>query len=238
MSLINDALKRAKQAHDKQTPPAIRGAPLPTTATGAAPQKSSHLPMVIAGGILLLVMLAIGIYSFLHLATNPRETIIASEPRLSTHIESRAVAEPISNSPTQIDPSKPMAQPIVANPNHNQPDNTDPMPKLEASLTPTVHLASATLTVPVVVMPDPTNPATPDPTVMATPTPSEPAAPPTFPAMRLQGILYQPSRPAAIINGRTLFIGGHVGKVTVIAITRETATVTWNGQTNVLTLPE
>lgn len=238
MSLINDALKRAKQAHDQQTPPAVRGAPLPNAAAGSAPQKYSLLPVVIVGGILLLVLLAYGIFSFLRQDASPKQTIIASESRLATHTESRPVTQPRPNSAPQIEPSTPAPQPVVVTSNRNQPADLPGTPNIEPPPTPTDHLPSAPPTAPVVVMPDPTNPSNPAPTALAVLPTNEPPPPPKFPTLRLQGILYQPTRPAAIINGRTLFTGGRVGEVTVIAITRETATVAWNGQTNVLTLPE
>ena len=61
-------------------------------------------------------------------------------------------------------------------------------------------------------------------------------APPALP--KLQGILYRPDRPSALLNGRTVLIGGRSGEFLVVAITQQSVTVVRAGQTNVLSLPE
>jgi hypothetical protein len=63
-----------------------------------------------------------------------------------------------------------------------------------------------------------------------------PPAPPPLP--KLQGIFYRPDRPSALLNGRTVFVGGRSGEFLVLAITQTSVTVTRAGQTNVLELPE
>jgi hypothetical protein len=76
-------------------------------------------------------------------------------------------------------------------------------------------------------------------------TPPEPAVvvpvvppAPVKPALRLQGIAYSPVRPAAMISGKTLFIGDKTGEWRVVAIDQESATLVSAGQTNILTLPQ
>src|ERR1051326_6608161 len=59
---------------------------------------------------------------------------------------------------------------------------------------------------------------------------------PTFPVVRLQGIFFRAERPSALINAKTAFVGDKVANVKVLAITRETVTVEWNGETKVLSL--
>jgi len=54
--------------------------------------------------------------------------------------------------------------------------------------------------------------------------------------LKLQAIVFNPSRPSAIINGRTLFIGDKMGALRVVAIGEDTATLAGSGLTNVLTL--
>jgi hypothetical protein len=65
---------------------------------------------------------------------------------------------------------------------------------------------------------------------------AEAAPAPTFPTLKLQGIFWRPSRPSAVINGKSLFIGEKVERATVKAIDEESVTVTWNGEERVLTL--
>jgi hypothetical protein len=68
-----------------------------------------------------------------------------------------------------------------------------------------------------------------------------PAAPseaplPAPPAIRLQAIVFHPTRPSAMINGKTLFLGDMLGEMQLVAIGRESATLVGAGQTNLLTL--
>jgi hypothetical protein len=63
-------------------------------------------------------------------------------------------------------------------------------------------------------------------------TPPKPAPP------KLQGIVFNPRRPSALINGKPVFIGDRVGEFHVIAIDQESATLAGAGQTNILTLDQ
>jgi hypothetical protein len=65
----------------------------------------------------------------------------------------------------------------------------------------------------------------------------QPAANPSHQTLRLQGISYNPTRPSAIINGNTLFVGEKVADWTVTAISNESVTLQdANGQTNTISL--
>ena len=55
---------------------------------------------------------------------------------------------------------------------------------------------------------------------------------------KLQGILYRPGRPEAILDGATVLIGDRVGQFRVLAISQDTVTLGSAGQTNVLYLEE
>ena len=63
----------------------------------------------------------------------------------------------------------------------------------------------------------------------------EPAQP-TFPAVRLQGIFYRTRNPSVMINFKTVSVGEKVANAKVVAITRNSVTLAWNGETKVLTL--
>jgi hypothetical protein len=54
---------------------------------------------------------------------------------------------------------------------------------------------------------------------------------------KLQGIIYRPDRPAVLLNGKTVLIGGTSGEYRVVAISQQSATVVRAGQTNVLEMP-
>ena len=198
MSLINDALKRAKQAHEKKGQPLMQGAPLHTTP--AKPARTIFGPVMISGAVILLVLIA-GIF-FLVSRTHPGKSFSKDTVADQTAQETL--------------PARVNAPRTVSSPETSKPAAT---PKMQ-------RIAS------------PTNPQDVPPTIPSLRTAPKPDPAHPFPDVRLQGILYQPGRPAAIINGRTLFVGGRVADVTVIAITPESATVTWRGLTNVLILPQ
>jgi len=65
----------------------------------------------------------------------------------------------------------------------------------------------------------------------------ESVKPPQPAPLKLQGILYDPKQPSAMISGRTVFVGDKVGDLRVAAIDKASATLVGAGQTNVLSLP-
>lgn len=115
---------------------------------------------------------------------------------------------PIAQSATQDIPAP---APVVANP---IPAPVQPVPNTVATrpLTPA----------------PPSAPATPNPV----PTPS--AAQNTFPTLALQGIYYRPTRPAAVINARTVYVGDRVANAKILAIDRREVTVQWKSEVRVL----
>lgn len=60
---------------------------------------------------------------------------------------------------------------------------------------------------------------------------------PEFPTLKLQGVIWNPRRPSAVINGKSLFVGEKVERAVVTTIEQDSVKVTWNGQERVLTLP-
>lgn len=74
-------------------------------------------------------------------------------------------------------------------------------------------------------------------TPVPAPTNTAAAAPATFPTLKLQGVIWSPRRPSAVINGKSLFVGEKVERAVVTAIEQDSVKVTWNGQERVLTLP-
>jgi hypothetical protein len=64
----------------------------------------------------------------------------------------------------------------------------------------------------------------------------EPKPPRTFPAVKLQGIAYRKERPSALINGKTMFVGEHVGEAKIIAIDPSRVTLEIEGEFRVYVL--
>ena len=60
--------------------------------------------------------------------------------------------------------------------------------------------------------------------------------PPSFPSVRLQGVFFRLTHPQAMINSKTVSVGDKIANTKVIAITRDSVTLQWNGETKVLTL--
>jgi hypothetical protein len=58
------------------------------------------------------------------------------------------------------------------------------------------------------------------------------------PAYKLQAIIYEPRRPLAIVNGKSLFVGDKFGTLKVSSITKDTVTLAGAGQTNILSLEQ
>jgi hypothetical protein len=64
------------------------------------------------------------------------------------------------------------------------------------------------------------------------------AVPPPLPPPepKLQGILFDPTRPCAIVNGITVFVGDRVGEFRVTAISKDKVTLKSGTETKVLSL--
>jgi hypothetical protein len=85
--------------------------------------------------------------------------------------------------------------------------------------------------------PAPTLPA-PEPIVATAPQVAATNAPPPTPApqekaqpeFRVNGIIYTVARPAAIVNGQTVYVGDWVSGATVVGIDRTQVTLQINGQ--------
>jgi len=212
MSLINDALKKARQAPTASS--ATAAGPALRPVEPSRPPRNPILTLPFVAGIILVLVLA--------------GVLFAEWFRGSTHvIEVRAKTD----SPTTL-PSKPAVVEATAPPT---------APALAA--TPESSPAPEPLPEPVAIIPEkpsPTNvtaetspvtpPAAPAPAPVAEP-------PPATLTFKLQGIFLHPRQPAAMINGRTVYVGGHIDDARVVAIDSKSATiVTASGRTNVLAM--
>lgn len=208
MSLINDALKRAKQAQELNPPPPPN---LPFRAAEPAPQRKSPLPMILLFAV-AAVFLVGGLLVVMALVKRASAPQVVTATQLSDPVQPMAVVE---------------ASPV--------PDATLD-PTIDTAETPAVAMLAADADS--LVITDAVTEA-----ALATTTADESAvapliAPPSAPALKLQGIFYNPNRPSAIVNGKTVFVGNSVGELRVLAITREAVTLGSATQTNVLALDD
>jgi hypothetical protein len=79
---------------------------------------------------------------------------------------------------------------------------------------------------------------TPEPVPARTNVPVVTPSPPTpaQPAYKLQGIYWRPSRAAAVVNGKTLYVGDQVDKARIASIDKDSVTLDVDGQSKVLQL--
>jgi len=196
MSLINDALKRAKQAHTENPSPTPD---LPFRPADPAHARTPGVPMLplgllaatvlLGGGLILLALLKRDAPQVVHATPADATTAPASSPDLAAPVTSTPAAVPVVQSPTaaKVDSPAPTGS------------------------TPEVSVATP--------VPEPPKPVPP----------------------KLQGIFYNPTKPAAVVGGKSVYVGSRVGEARdflVLEITRESVTVANGSQTNVLVLEE
>jgi outer membrane biosynthesis protein TonB len=145
--------------------------------------------------------------------------------------EARALATPAAQTPVVAEPASPLPEPTVPADQPTAPPEPDAEP-----IPPADNVADA---------PTPPAPAEPvSPPVTAAPaTVATNVAPVAAPLpkpvpLRLQALVFNPKRPSALINGKTLFIGEKLGDARVVAIDRESATLVSPGRTNILILAD
>jgi hypothetical protein len=174
MSLINDALKRAKQAQQKNPAPPRPASPLPPLyrPLQSAPPRGGgawFLPVVI------VLLLAAGILCIgLALFKRPAEKSSVLPPPTNT-VETTASAPAPANAPPETN------APAIAN------------------------------------------------VVAASPLP---------PPLKVQGIFFDPTRPWAIISGKTVYVGDYIRELRVFAILQNDVLLIGDGKTNDLFLGE
>lgn len=208
MSLINDALKRASEAQAK-----AESTPAPEFKfRGVDPQEQPprrvgwFFPSLIAAAAVLALLL------LLNLTHRKEKETIGSKPPASVEKGSESLLGNEMKARAREDEPLPGAPLTAAKP-------------VEAVQTESVAVVAVSgTTVQEVSKQPPTNSAAP------APEPSKPPGP------KLQAIVFNPSRPSAIISGKTVFAGDRVGEWRVFSIRPDRATLVNAGETNVLKL--
>ena len=214
MSLINDALKRARQAQQQVPPPLSPGLQFRPVEPAQQPKRGAGLilPVALAAGALLVFFLV------WHWLQNIGPTPGAQAKSQTAVAPGRApTGQNVSSAARDVH--------VVAVETHSAP-----------APAPVTGAPKAAATTPPASLPAPVDIAQPI-TTTNPPAVIEAAAPKPAP-LRLQGIVFQPAHPSAMISGKTLFIGDKLGELRVVAIDPQSATLIGSGQTNVLTLPQ
>jgi len=210
MSLINDALKKAREAQQTAPPPPASEPRFKPAEPDIEGRHRFGVAVPIALALLALAGLAL-------------------VWRVS-HQPSRAELQNVqAKSPATPDTAQPPAPVRAADAVENQaPDQAAAASPSAAQSSPP---ASATRAL------APTN-AAPAEAALPITNVVPVAAAPTRPAPKLQGIVYNPKRPSALIDGKTLFVGDRFGAFRVMAISHDTVTLTGAGVTNLLSLSD
>ena len=200
MSLINDALRQARQAQPANAAPADGPALRPVEPARRSGGSSLMLPILIA-----VVLTMAGALLWIYFRSDSGVLMVRASARPQDTVEV-ATPQPRAPSPAAV----PATAPVVT---------STPVATVNGVMANTNSIAVAA-TEPATIVPVVAEPPKPLPTVY-----------------RLQSIFFRAKNPSAVINGRTLFLGGRVGDARVVAIDQESATiVTSAGQTNVLLL--
>lgn len=215
MSLINDALKRAKTAQPPAPPPLSQGPQL-------RPVEPRSTPQPRFGWVALGILGVAGLLAFSLAWQTFRRAPVATvgEPGLLAQARSQ---QPLSLPPAELPPESSGTGAAGA-----------PAPTDAAGPSGSAPLR-APLAVPTtggVSQPAASEAAGLAATNDLAPVPAGP------PPLKLQGVISHPTRPSAIISGKTVFIGDAVGDATVTALTSRTATLTGPKGTQILRLPD
>ena len=212
MSLINDALKRAKQAQ-QQNP--FGGQPtVPLQSVDYARRPNYFLRSLVA--LLAVATLACSGWFFWKWwsSTGQSRSVVVAVNEAKAESAAQSKARPQSS---------PRKSVIRVNTNIVVRTNVAVTPKLEAD----ARSAPTTASI-----------STLQTTAAAPALATEPAAPPSpFADLKLRSIIYREDKPAAVINGDMLYVGDEIGGARVVRIERSSVTVERKGETNELRLP-
>jgi hypothetical protein len=232
MSLINEALKRAKQAQ-QQNP--FGGAPAaPLQPVDYARRPNYVLRSLVA--LLALVTLACSGWFFWKWWASRAErrsvAVALNEAKADALSRSRAQQSFARKSNIRVSTNIVVRTNVVVTPNPEAEVRSSPT---NASIsTPQTNAAptNASISTPQ------TNAALPAPSREPVAPPVEAAPPPSpFADLKLRSIIYREGKPAAVINGDMLYVGDEIRGARVIRIGRHTVIVERKGETNELLLP-
>lgn len=237
MSLINDALKRVKEAQHKAPPSAELGPQLRPVEPVVVPAHHGLgwlLPLVLVGVALLTLLL------LWELSRKERPSVIVrAQPDVQAASSSEQdFAKPARSSETPQSAST-SVQEAAGVPTASR-SATAGSPNAGAAATDSVlNTQAASPGQETIANTNSANVQSSDPGLQAAgtnPTVVE-VQPPKPPPLKLQGIVFS-KRPSAVISGKTVFVGDRVREFRVVAITAETATLVGAGRTNTLSLSE
>lgn len=221
MSLINDALRRARHAQQSRAQATAGELPLqpvePLRTSGGVPwtlfAAVCVAALILGGGLVWQLRSHHG-----RPATSRERPQSVSVPRAPVPSAAPSAPTPTTSAPS-VAPAAPPLSPAEAPVGSSGGDIAQAAPRSAPTNDPPADA--------VVESPPADAPADEPP-------PAPPA--PAFPALKLQGIFYSRTKPSALINGRTLFLGDQVEGAVVKRIDALRVEVEFNGQSRTLSL--
>jgi hypothetical protein len=208
MSLINDALKRAKEAQDKPEqapPPDLKLRPVDSKEASPSGRPAWLLPSLITAAVLATIFV---VWQFKPGNQHPEKS---GSPGQQNSDNKTSATLPGGSLKVHA-----REQEVAVLPKGVGPVDTDKVAIVAVSAT----------TIQETTRGQGTN----------SNLPADGLTRPTGP--RLQGIIFVPSNPSATISGKNVFVGEKFGQWRVAAIGRDSATLVGGGETNVLKLGE
>jgi hypothetical protein len=217
MSLINDALRQAKQTQAQVAPGAAASLELqPVEPSRPATRRSNTLLLVLAGlglGCILVIGALVVVLASSHqqakTAALTMRQIDRSSPAATSNLNSFPSATPAIPMTARASTGTGVAT--------NRPKVSVTTPAAVSNTVPAAQSVSA--------------PGAKDAAATNAPLVAQTKAPP-----KLQSIVFHPTRPSAMIDGKIFFVGDKMGGLKVAAIARDSVTLVGDGQTNVLVL--
>ena len=239
MSLINDALKRAKEAQHQQSPVQPGGPPL--RPVDHRPERRSGLWLVLVFAVVFAAAVIL-LWQWLQTGRSPGPLAGQSPSPVQTAPASTPSppalpSPPPSPAPTPVSAPEGQPTPSATESSPVRPGEPTTPAAMPAPERPVVAVPP-TAPVPALVPAPATNgPARPSPAANPVAEAKSPEPPPKPSALKLQGIIYHPTRPSVVVNGKALFIGDRLNEWRVIAIDTHSVTLANNGRTNILEMP-
>jgi hypothetical protein len=228
MSLINDALKRAREAEQQRAGEATPATPL---------QPADHAPRRNWAGWIVLAVLLIATLAFaaIHLG---RWAGSPGAERPVPVVKINPTANPAPAEPTAAvvtSPAIPMSTNVAP-----RLASTEGRPAQTPGAQPVEAASRAQSAPPALSTEDPPNRSPKEPPSPSVEPPAVAPAPveARFPELKLQSIVFRLRNPSVMIDGQMLGVGETVKGARVAKIERQAVTMEWQGQTNILRLPQ
>ncbi len=223
MSLINEALKRAKQAHSQNLPPKASVPPMrPVEPEQPAPAKG--FGAVVPIGLAVVAVAGILIFFLIWKRDSSSGSSVASVPlpvaARTPEREPAASATRPSNASASVTTANAASTPVSMAEEHSPAAPMGTPHSLAAS-----GSGATNPTIPAAESVDSNH-------LAGAAGPSTPAPAP----LKLQSIVFNPRRPSAMINGHIVFVGDHIRELQVMAIHRDDVLLVGGGNTNLLSL--